>query len=111
MDISALKKLFKDSPVTVVRVGNNVEVAFGKQVGIEAIRKGEKALLRGVAVTWPNGVKQWRVTAEVVDGGKTGSAVFTWRGDKVLHNVTLWSKAPDGTLTHEPAGTVWRLMD
>ena len=112
-----LKKLMASSPSTVVtihRTGfDEVTIAIGEGVVNEAVKAGKRAISQGKAVQWADGTKQWETAFEVVNPDAVGSDVFTWKscGEKILHNVFLVTRKPDGSITKEHVRNSWRVYE
>ena len=66
-----------------------------------------KALKAGKTIT-ENGISQWVEESEIINPGQFGSALYTWKGDKIKVDVALVTRTADGTVTKLHKGTAWR---
>ncbi len=98
-----------------VRIGNVLHIYAAS--GAPEIGKFDKelagrissGLAKGLTVE-ENGVSSWYDDREIVDTTKTGSAVYTWRGDKVKCERVLVQKAKDGKITRTHVKFVWKAV-
>lgn len=98
--------------VRLIQVGSNLNVIVGAttnetntlaaKVVARAHASGESAI--------ENGVTTWVEFNEIVDTTKSGSDVYTWRGDKVKCNKVLVTKDANGDVTRKVIGTTWRAL-
>jgi hypothetical protein len=82
-----------------VMCGDTLVIGSPAEVELEV----KKALRRGVTVT-ENGVSRWISHNVIHDHTKSGSAAYTWRGDKVKHEKVLVTKGKDGQIKTQTLG-------
>lgn len=73
----------------------------------EVERRIKRALSRGETVK-ENGITRWVEEHQVHDKTKTGSAAYTWKGDKVRVERFMVTRLPSGTLSRARIGFAWR---
>ncbi len=83
---------------------DNVLHIFSPELRTQFVAQAMRALSRGSTVKWDDGRTQWQSTCEIIDSTKTGSKMYTWRGELVKANVYLHTKTRNGKVTREKMG-------
>jgi hypothetical protein len=110
---SKMNAIFRTAVQRAIKVGDTLHIVIGDTMaGVETIieEKVKKALASGQTVV-QDGVTTWVDYIEVVDRTKSGSDVYTWKGDKVKVEKMIVTKSRDGSITRTSAGFSWRNLD
>ncbi len=96
---------FKEEFMKAFRAARKVQIGSVLYVGNTAhVEPRIKRALRRGATVIENGVSQWISHNVIFDANKSGSAAYTWRGDKVKHEKVLCTKDRDGKITMKTIG-------
>jgi len=97
------------APKRSVQIGGQLHVHVGSDTFGALDAKIAAALRRGDTVT-ENGESVWIEAEPVYDRTKSGSAAYTWKGERVKIELTRHTRKADGSVTRTPAGFAWRIF-
>jgi hypothetical protein len=102
-----IAKLFADASKRSVQIDDKVCIFIGEGCFAAADEAIAKALKRGATIR-ENGKSTWIEYSMVFDHTKSGSAAFTWRGEKVKVEHIKVTTDGCGTSAREVIGYSWR---
>jgi hypothetical protein len=76
----------------------------------EIVKQAERGLRSGATVHWEDGTIEWWEFNHRVDTSQSGSAQYTWKGDKVLADFVKVTRDRSGTVK-KSAGTRFVALD
>ncbi len=102
----------KTTTECTVRLGDKLHVFIGTSgdsqqldAWLGQLRKSLKP--NGDGLVFADGHREWIADREITDTSKSGSAVYTWKGDKVLAERCYFTSQPDGSIERRVLKQVW----